>query len=86
TPGLTNGKVVPTVFETVTGLLVSRSQPFHYLRSTALNETENNQDKNSRLGKLWSFYWEQTRSYNTAYKAELVASGIEKPHANSSGT
>ncbi|EIK93105.1 hypothetical protein PMM47T1_28645, partial [Pseudomonas sp. M47T1] len=86
TPGLTNGKVVPTVFETVTGLLVSRSQPFHYLRSTALNEPENNQDKNSRLGKLWSFYWEQTRNYDTAYEAELVASGIEKPHAISSGT
>ncbi|EGH21213.1 hypothetical protein PSYMO_06760 [Pseudomonas amygdali pv. mori str. 301020] len=63
TPGLQNAQVVPTVFESMTGLLVTRSDRVdRYIRQYATNESEDNQNKNSDLGKLWSFYWERDKN------------------------
>ncbi|WP_440061944.1 type VI lipase adapter Tla3 domain-containing protein [Pseudomonas syringae] len=64
TPGMPkNAQVVPTVFESMTGLLVTRSDRMdRYIRPYATNESEDNQNKNSDLGKLWTFYWERDKN------------------------
>ncbi|RMM62500.1 hypothetical protein ALQ75_04955, partial [Pseudomonas savastanoi pv. glycinea] len=70
TPGLQNAQVVPTVFESMTGLLVTRSDRVdRYIRQYATNESEDNQNKNSDLGKLWSFYWERDKNL---YEAPII--------------
>ena len=61
TPGLQNVQVVPTIFTSVTGLLVTRSDRVdRFIRPFATNESEDNQNKNTDMGKLWAFYWEHT--------------------------
>ncbi|WP_029774738.1 type VI lipase adapter Tla3 domain-containing protein, partial [Pseudomonas avellanae] len=50
TPGLQNIQAVPTVFESMTGLLVTRSDRVdRYIRPYATQEPENNQNKNTDL-------------------------------------
>ncbi|KEZ69678.1 hypothetical protein C5I_0128760, partial [Pseudomonas syringae pv. syringae FF5] len=54
TPALQNAQVVPTIFESMTGLLVARSDRVdRYIRPYATQEPEDNQNKNTDLGKLW---------------------------------
>ncbi|WP_122755230.1 type VI lipase adapter Tla3 domain-containing protein, partial [Pseudomonas viridiflava] len=51
TPGLQNVQAVPTVFESMTGLLVSRSDRVdRYVRPYASDEKEDNQNRNTDLG------------------------------------
>jgi len=62
TPGLQNTQVVPTVFESMNGLLISRSDRVdRYIRPYASSDSEDNQNKSSDLGKLWAFYWERDK-------------------------
>ncbi|MDU8500789.1 DUF2875 family protein [Pseudomonas syringae] len=80
TPGLQNAQVVPTVFESMTGLLVSRSDRVdRYIRPYALNEAEDNQNKNTDLGKLWAFYWNRDDAFMEQYKNEQRAKGVVIP-------
>ncbi|MCF5649266.1 DUF2875 domain-containing protein [Pseudomonas syringae] len=80
TPGLQNAQVVPTVFESMTGLLVSRSDRVdRYIRPYALNEAEDNQNKNTDLGKLWAFYWNRDDAFMEQYKNEQRAKGVLIP-------
>ncbi|WP_304665592.1 type VI lipase adapter Tla3 domain-containing protein [Pseudomonas tremae] len=82
TPGLQNAQVVPTVFESMTGLLVSRSDRVdRYIRPYALNETEDNQNKNTDLGKLWAFYWNRDDAFMEQYESEQRAKGVVIPLA-----
>ena len=68
TPGLQNSQVVPTVYESMTGLLVTRSDRVdRYIRRYATHEAEDNQNKNTDLGKLWAFYWD-----HIALNSEMV--------------
>ncbi|KPY82902.1 DUF2875 family protein [Pseudomonas syringae pv. tagetis] len=63
TPGLQNAQVVPKIFESMTGLLLSRSDRIdRYVRPYATTESEDNQNKDSDLGKLWAFYWERDKN------------------------
>ncbi|EGH47933.1 hypothetical protein PSYPI_38924, partial [Pseudomonas syringae pv. pisi str. 1704B] len=76
TPGLQNAQVVPTVFESMTGLLVSRSERVdRYIRPYATSETEDNQNKNTDLGKLWDFYWNRDDAFMEQYENEQSAKG-----------
>ena len=80
TPGLQNAQVVPTVFESMTGLLVSRSERVdRYIRPYATGETEDNQNKNTDLGKLWDFYWNRDDAFMEQYENEQSAKGIVIP-------
>jgi hypothetical protein len=80
TPGLQNVSVVPTVFESMTGLLVTRSDRVdRYIRPYATNDSEDNQNKNTDMGKLWSFYWNRDRAFLDWYKAAEKTNGIESP-------
>nr|WP_283770656.1 DUF2875 family protein [Pseudomonas syringae] len=80
TPGLQNAQVVPTVFESMTGLLVSRSDRVdRYIRSYAVSESEDNQNKNTDLGKLWAFYWNRDDTFMEQYKNEQRAKGVLIP-------
>ncbi|WP_183138592.1 DUF2875 family protein [Pseudomonas coronafaciens] len=82
TPGLQDAQVVPTVFESMTGLLVSRSDRVdRYIRPYALNETEDNQNKNTDLGKLWAFYWNRDDAFMEQYESEQRAKGVVIPLA-----
>ncbi|KPW53822.1 superfamily protein, partial [Pseudomonas caricapapayae] len=85
TPGLQNVQVVPTVFESMTGLLVTRSDRVdRYIRPYATNEAEENQNKNTDLGKLWAFYWNRDDAFTEQYESEQRAKGVVIP--NSPGT
>jgi hypothetical protein len=82
TPGLQNGLVVPTVYESMTGLLVTRSDRVdRYIRRYATHEPEDNQDKNTDLGKLWAFYWKHSREFRDVYEGAERAKGFENPDA-----
>ncbi|AZE97713.1 hypothetical protein C4J95_0219 [Pseudomonas orientalis] len=84
TPGLQNVSVVPTVYESMTGLLVTRSDRVdRYVRPYVTNDIEDNQNKHTDLGKLWLFYWDRGRNFRNWYKAAEKANGIESPNAPS---
>jgi hypothetical protein len=78
TLGLQNGHVVPTVYESMTGLLVTRSDRVdRYIRRYATHEPEDNQNKNTDLGKLWAFYWDRDKAFLKWYEAEERAKGAK---------
>ncbi|KPW48181.1 DUF2875 family protein, partial [Pseudomonas syringae group genomosp. 3] len=80
TPGLQHGQVVPTIYESMTGLLVTRSDRVdRYIRPYAIDETENNQNKNTDLGKLWAFYWNRDDAFTEQYENEQSAKGVLIP-------
>ncbi|KPW38253.1 super protein [Pseudomonas syringae pv. tagetis] len=82
TPGLQNIQAVPTVFESMAGLLVTRSDRVdRYIRPYATQEPENNQNKNTDLGKLWAFYWEHSRKFGKVYEDAEAAKGVKDPLA-----
>ncbi|QVK31333.1 type VI lipase adapter Tla3 domain-containing protein [Pseudomonas syringae] len=82
TPGLQNAQVVPTIFESMTGLLVTRSDRVdRYIRPYAVNEAEDNQDKNTDLGKLWAFYWDRDNAFIDWYENAEKAKGVKDPLA-----
>ncbi|WP_422422792.1 type VI lipase adapter Tla3 domain-containing protein [Pseudomonas sp. GZD-222] len=79
TPGLQNVHVVPSVFESMTGLLVARADRVErFLRPYATDTRENNQDKTSDLGKLWAFYWNRDNAFEDQY-AEAHLKGAKNP-------
>ncbi|MDO7911489.1 DUF2875 family protein [Pseudomonas sp. 22-AL-CL-001] len=78
TRGLQNGHVVPSIYESATGLLVTRSDRVdRYIRPFATQDAEDNQNKNTDLGKLWAFYWNRDRAFTDWYKAAENAKGVE---------
>ncbi len=78
TPGLQNGHVVPTIYESMTGLLVTRSDRVdRYIRPFVTHDAEDNQNKNSDLGKLWAFYWDRDRAFIDWYEAAEHAKGVK---------
>ena len=82
TPGLQNGHVVPTVYESMAGLLVTRSDRVdRYIRRYATHEREDNQNKDTDLGKLWAFYWKQSREFLDVYEEAERAKGAQDPLA-----
>ncbi|MBH2080123.1 MAG: DUF2875 family protein [Pseudomonadales bacterium] len=85
TPGLQSVQVVPTIYTSVTGLLVTRSDRVdRYIRPFATNESEDNQNKNTDIGKLWAFYWKHSPLFRTVYEDAKRAEGIK--HPNGPGT
>ncbi|KAB0484179.1 type VI lipase adapter Tla3 domain-containing protein, partial [Pseudomonas reinekei] len=82
TPGLQSVQVVPTVYESMTGLLVTRSDRVdRYIRRYATHEREDNQNKDTDLGKLWAFYWQQAPKFRKAYEEAERTKGAEDPLA-----
>ncbi|WP_337994295.1 type VI lipase adapter Tla3 domain-containing protein [Pseudomonas sp. TNT2022 ID1044] len=82
TPGLQNGHVVPTVYESMAGLLVTRSDRVdRYIRRYATHEAEDNQNKNTDLGNLWAFYWDRDRAFTDWYETAARANALEAPYA-----
>jgi hypothetical protein len=77
TPGLKNGQVVPTMFESMTALLVSRSDRMDYIRRFATHHGEDNQNKNTDQDKLWYFYWNRDRTFDDIYEEQEVAKGAK---------
>jgi hypothetical protein len=78
TRGLQNGHVVPSIYESATGLLVTRSDRVdRYIRPFVTHDVEDNQNKNTDLGKLWEFYWNRDRAFTDWYKAAEQAKGVE---------
>ena len=78
TPGLQNVQVVPTVYENMTGLLVTRSDRVdRYIRRFATYEKEDNQNKKTDLGKLWAFYWDRDKEFLAWYEAAERAKGAK---------
>ena len=82
TPGLQNVSVVPTVYESMTGLLVTRSDRVdRYIRPYVTNDSEDNQNKNTDMGKLWAFYWKHSPMFRKVYEEAERAKGAEEPDA-----
>ncbi|MBI6706542.1 type VI lipase adapter Tla3 domain-containing protein [Pseudomonas viridiflava] len=83
TPGLPkNAQVVPTVFESMTGLLVTRSDRVdRYIRPYMTVQAEDNQNKETDLGKLWAFYWDRDKAFMNWYENTEKAKGVETPYA-----
>jgi len=82
TPALQNSQVVPTIFESMTGLLVTRSDRVdRFIRPYMVNEAEDNQNKETDMGKLWAFYWEQPRKFRKLYEDSEKAKGIKDSFA-----
>ncbi|SDP51614.1 Protein of unknown function [Pseudomonas reinekei] len=78
TPGLQSVQVVPTVYESMTGLLVTRSDRVdRYIRRYATHEREDNQNKDTDLGKLWAFYWDRDKAFWKWYEAQERAKGAK---------
>ncbi|WP_373568710.1 DUF2875 family protein [Pseudomonas sp. efr-133-TYG-103a] len=85
TRGLPNGYYVPTVFESMTGLLVARTDRVdRYLRPYAVKQREDNQNRSTDLSKLWFFYWDRDRKFDEVYVQAKKAEGV--PHPISPGT
>jgi hypothetical protein len=84
TPGLQNVHAVPTVFESMTGLLVTRSDRVdRYIRPFATHDSEDNQNKNTDMGKLWAYYWNRDAAFIDWYENAERARGVEEPNAPS---
>ncbi|WP_209990578.1 MULTISPECIES: DUF2875 family protein [Pseudomonas] len=82
TPGLQSAQVVPTIYESMTGLLVTRSDRVdRYIRPFATHEPEDNQNKNTDMGKLWDFYWKQSPKFIDVYENAERAKGAKDPLA-----
>jgi hypothetical protein len=82
TRGLPNGYYVPTVFESMTGLLVARTDRVdRYLRPYAVRQREDNQKKSTDLSKLWFFYWKHSPEFRKIYEASKKAEGAREPDA-----
>ncbi|MBP1128005.1 MULTISPECIES: DUF2875 family protein [Pseudomonas] len=82
TPGLQSAQVVPTIYESMTGLLVTRSDRVdRYIRPFATHEPEDNQNKNTDMGKLWDFYWKQSPKFIDIYENAERAKGAKDPLA-----
>jgi hypothetical protein len=80
TPGLPNGYYVPTVFESMTGLLVARTDRVdRYLRPYAVQQKEDNQNRATDLSKLWFFYWDRDRKFDSVYDRAKKAEGVVAP-------
>ncbi|MEX5687870.1 type VI lipase adapter Tla3 domain-containing protein [Pseudomonas silesiensis] len=76
TPGLQNVHAVPAIFESMTGLLVTRSDRIDsYIRPFATNNSEDNQNTNTDMGKLWAFYWNRDDAFLDWYKEGERAKG-----------
>ena len=85
TRGLPNGYYVPSVFESMTGLLVARTDRVdRYLRPYAVKQREDNQNRSTDLSKLWFFYWDRDRKFDAVYVQAKKAEGV--PHPISPGT
>ncbi len=81
TPGLQNVHAVPTVFESMTGLLLTRSDRVdRYIRPFATHDSEDNQNTNTDMGKLWAFYWKHSPLFRSVYKDAKRAEGIKTPY------
>jgi hypothetical protein len=80
TPGLPNGYYVPTVFESMTGLLVARTDRVdRYLRPYAVQQKEDNQNRSTDLSKLWFLYWDRDRKFDSVYDRAKKAEGVVAP-------
>ena len=80
TPGLQSVQVLPTVYTSVTGLLVTHSDRVdRYIRPFATKESEDNQNKNTDMGKLWAFYWKHSPLFRHVYEDAKRAEGIKNP-------
>ena len=76
TPGLQNVHAVPTVYESMTGLLLTRSDRVdRYIRPYATQDTEDNQNTKTDMGKLWAFYWSRDDAFLDWYKESERAKG-----------
>jgi hypothetical protein len=84
TPGLQNVHAVPTVLESMTGLLVTRSDRVdRYIRPFATHDSEDNQNTNTDMGKLWAFYWNRDVAFIDWYENAERAKGVKEPNAPS---
>ncbi|WP_095943775.1 MULTISPECIES: DUF2875 family protein [Pseudomonas] len=84
TPGLQSVQAVPTVFGSTTGLLVTRSDRVdRYIRPFATQDSEDNQNKNTDMGKLWAYYWNRDAAFIDWYENAERARGVEEPNAPS---
>lgn len=82
TQRLPNGLYIPTVYESMTGLLLARTDRVdRYLRPFAVREAEDNQNKSTDLGKLWFFYWDHERKFDSVYVQAKKAEGVKFPTA-----
>ncbi|RAU39514.1 MULTISPECIES: DUF2875 family protein [unclassified Pseudomonas] len=80
TPGLSDGYYLPKTLDSMTGLLVARTDRVdRYLRPYAVRQQEDNQDKSTDLGKLWFFYWDRDRKFDRLYELEKHAEGVAEP-------
>ncbi|MBV7478104.1 DUF2875 family protein [Pseudomonas sp. PDM31] len=76
TPGLQNVHAVPTVYESMTGLMLTRSDRVdRYIRPFATHDPEDNQNTNTDMGKLWAFYWSRDDAFLDWYKESERAKG-----------
>ncbi|MBV7556034.1 DUF2875 family protein [Pseudomonas sp. PDM28] len=81
TPGLQDVHAVPTVYESMTGLLLTRSDRVdRYIRPFATHDSEDNQNTNTDMGKLWAFYWKHSPLFRNVYKEAKRAEGIKNPY------
>ncbi|WP_150704294.1 DUF2875 family protein, partial [Pseudomonas fluorescens] len=81
TPGLQSVQVVPAVYTSVTGLLLTRSDRVdRYIRPFATQDSEDNQNTNTDMGKLWAFYWKHSPLFRNVYKEAKRAEGIKTPY------
>jgi len=76
TPGLQSVQAVPTIFGSTTGLLLTRSDRVdRYIRPFATQDSEDNQNTNTDMGKLWAFYWSRDDAFLDWYKESERAKG-----------
>ena len=76
TPGLQNAHATPSVFESMTGLLLTRSDKVdRHIRPFATHEPEDNQNKNNDMGRLWAFYWNRDVAFMDWYKKGESSAG-----------
>ncbi|MEE3663589.1 hypothetical protein V2I52_16855 [Brenneria sp. g21c3] len=83
-PPWPEGVHVPLVAESMTALLVSRSDRVDKLvrpYAVQVDENINKNDTQYDIIKLWNFFWEKRTAFGDQYEAEQEAKGIEMSYA-----
>jgi hypothetical protein len=81
-PRLPDGLYLPNVFDSMVGLLVTRTDRVdRYMRPFAVDVDEDNQNMRTDFGKFWKFYWNSDRKFRKVYEDAERAKGHENSDA-----
>ena len=82
TPAMEDGHALPKVFESMTGLLLSRSDRVDkYLRASAPDHGQNDANRKVESDRFVEFFWQRYFDYNATYSGQYNPDQPETPRS-----